>query len=452
MQSLGIDEEELYERYRHRTPISESLHSKALQVTPGGVMAGIKLFEPYPLFMKNARGSRIWDVDGNEYLDYLMSYGAVVLGHGSPVVTESISRTIQSFGTTVTGTPTELEADYAGLLRDIYHPGGKARFTNSGLESTLLAVRLAKGYTRRRRVAKFEGHYHGAVEDLLVSYSPDLSVVGDPERPNPIADSSEVDRKSQSDSLVLPFNNWEATERLLAESQRDVSCVVMEPFEEGVIPGSKGFMSNLRRLTSDLKIPLIFDEVKTGFRVRVGGAGEYFGIVPDLTCLGKIIGGGLPIGAVIGSEEIMSLLDPTLGPQERVFHSGTFNGNPLSLSAGRAVVEEIMKQGVFVSLAERNVSLRDRMRSLFEEQGFHATFLGEGGMFNFYLGVDKVDCYRDVMASDLKTRRLIDFALLISGIYLKPLGRFCISLAHSTEDVERTLERVADAFALLVAS
>ena len=438
MQTAEVDGRDILARFESKTKKSAEMHRRALEVTPGGVMAGIKYFEPYPVYMKGAKGSHLWDVDGNEYVDYLLSYGALILGHGDPVVRKSIESVLGSFGTTVMGTPTELESEYGRTLRDIYHPDGMIRFTNSGLEATLLAVRLAKAFTGRRKVAKFEGHYHGAVDHFLFSYAPDVSRAGSRESPTPIGDSVDVDGAMLSDSVVLPFNDWGATERILRERQKELSCVIMEPFEEGVIPAEPGFMQDLRKLTRDLGVPLIYDEVKTGFRVRLGGAGEYYSVVPDLTCLGKIIGGGLPIGAVVGDAEMMKQLDPRRENRRRVFHSGTFNGNPLSLSAGKASVEALSHRGSFEGLLAKTGALKDMLSKALSGRSLPHDIEGEGAMFNIYLTEGRVKNYRDAKSSDLKLRRLIDIGLMTRGVYLKPENRFCLSLAHSDDDIRRT--------------
>lgn len=408
-------------------------------------MAGIKFFEPYPIFMKKAFGSHVWDVDRNEYVEYLMSYGAIALGHGHPVIREAMTSVMDTLGTTVTGTPTELELEYGAMLRDLYHKGGLIRFTNSGLEATYLAVRLARGYTGKKKIAKFEGHYHGAVDRLLFSYAPGSESPGVEASLVPIADSLDVDEEVTASSLVLPFNKWEETESRLKEHATELACLIMEPFEEGVIPAERSFMLNLRKLTRDLKIPLIFDEVKTGFRVRIGGASEFYSVTPDLTCLGKIIGGGLPIGALVGDAEIMVLLDPTRERGEGVFHSGTFNGNPLSLATGKATVEELMVKGNFNGIRNRTNGLRDLFSKTLKEYQVHHVVLGEGGMFNYYLTDKPVRNYHDAVHSDLKLRRLLDIELIIEGIYLKPETRFCLSTAHSEADINLTGECFARA-------
>ena len=441
MQTSQVDERKIAERFEAKTRSSAKMFRKATSVTPGGVMAGIKFFEPYPIFMERAKGSHLWDVDGNEYVDYLMSYGAIMLGHGDEVVRKSLETTLATLGTTVFGTPTEAEVEFGATLRDLYHPSGMIRFTNSGLEATLLSVRLAKAFTGRRKVAKFEGHYHGAVDHLLFSYNPTPEKTGARDSLAPVADSADVDDTILSNSLVLQFNDWETTEKRLRQRAKEVACVIMEPFEEGVIPGERRFMLNLRKLTTDLKIPLVYDEVKTGFRVRLGGASEYYSIVPDITCLGKIIGGGLPIGAVVGDSEIMELLDPRKGRRDRVFHSGTFNGNPLSVSVGKATVDALMRPGKFDRVVNRTESLKRGISSALAHRGVPHAMAGEGAMFNFYLTQERVRNYRDVMKSDLRLRRFIDIDLISRGVYLKPENRFCLSLSHTSEDVRLTQEK-----------
>ena len=441
MQALRIDEKKVIQEFESRTSESAKMFLRAKGVTPGGVMAAIKFFDPYPIYMKRARGSRVWDVDGNEYVDYLMSYGALILGHGAKAVRDSIESVMDSLGTTVFGTPTEGEIDYGSILRDLYHPGGAVRFTNSGLEATTLAVRLARAHTGRRRVAKFEGHYHGAVDRLLFSYSPEVAKAGEAESPVPIADSADVDRRLLSDSVVLPFNDWEATERILIREAKDLACIIMEPFEEGVIPGEREFMKDLRKTTRDLKVPLIFDEVKTGFRVRLGGATEFYSIVPDTKCLGKIIGGGLPIGAVVGETELLAHLAPHEREGTKVFHSGTFNGNPLSITVGRATIDTLSKPGAFDLVCRRTGNLKRGISAALAERGIPHQMAGEGGMFNVYLTPKPVRNYRDVRGSDLRLRRFLDLELITNGVYLKPENRYCLSLAHSDDDVALTKER-----------
>lgn len=437
MQQVPVDESKVLAAYKARTPTSRRLHQEARGVAPGGVMAGIKFFPPYPIFMNRASGSHIWDVDGNEYVDYLMSYGALILGHGDLVVREALDFVLRKVGTTVTGTPSVVEVEYGRLLRDMFNRNGMIRFTNSGLEATLLAVRLARAYTGRRMVGKFEGHFHGANEQLLVSYMPSIRDAGEEEAPKPASDSAELGRETLSESLVLPFNDWPATQSLIENHADRLACVILEPFEEGVIPGERSFMRNLRRLTSDLGVPLIYDEVKTGLRVRMGGASEFYSVTPDLTCLGKIIGGGVPIGALVGTKEMMSLLDPeTTG--KKVFHSGTFNGNPLSLHMGKATVEALGRSGNFDKIVRRTDSLKSSLADALSSHQIPCQVVGEGAMFGLYMTDSEVRNYRDVQNSDIRFRRHLDMSLICKGVYLKPASRLCLSLAHSDEDVAFT--------------
>jgi glutamate-1-semialdehyde 2,1-aminomutase len=452
VQTTRLDEQSVVEHYKSKTPTSAQIFQKATRLTPGGVSAGIKYFEPYPVFMKRAKGSRVWDVDDNEYVDYLMSYGALILGHGPKQVKQAIQSVLDTVGTTVTGTPTEIELEYGAMLREIFHRDGLLRFTNSGLEATLLAVRLARAATGRKKIAKFEGHYHGAVDQLLFSYAPDIKSAGEASSPVPIADTIDLDEERLARSLVLPFNDWEATHDIIVRNSRTLAGIIMEPFEEGVIPASPSFITNLRKLTRDLKIPLIFDEVKTAFRVRVGGASEFYGITPDITCLGKIIGGGLPIGAVVGDAEVMAQLDPRVEKGRRVFHSGTFNGNPLSLGVGMATVEELMRKDNFESIKKKTDTLKSLMSHELLGRRVAHTIAGEGGMFNLYFADREMRNYRDTKGSDQKFRRILDLELISKGIYLKPGNRYCLSLAHTDADVQLTRERFSGALDTILQS
>ena len=445
MQSQKLDEAGIIEKYRTKTPGSAKLFEKAQRVSPGGVMAGIKFFPPHPLFMKRAAGSRLWDVDDNEYVDYLMSYGALILGHGHPSLKHAVDSVLEEVGTTVTGTPSQLEVEYGEALQRLYNKTGLVRFTNSGLEATLLAVRVAKAYTGKKRVAKFEGHYHGANDRLLVSYKPPLASTGSPESPVPVSDSLDVDGSVLADSLVLPFNDWESTERLLKADSGKLACLIMEPFEDGIIAGDRAFMTKLRRLTSDLRIPLIYDEVKTGFRVRIGGAAEYYSVTPDITCLGKIIGGGLPVGAVVGNSEVMKLLDPRGARGSTVFHSGTFNGNPLVLKAGMATVETLTRAANFDRIVANTEELKRSVGAQLSEHQVQAQVVGEGAMFGYFISENEVRNYRDVENSDLGFRRALDLATICRGVYLKPTGRYSLSLAHTKDEVRLTAERFGEA-------
>src|SRR5256712_67240 len=280
-----------------KTKASRSYADRARRSLPGGVTAGVKYFDPYPIAMKKAKGCRLWDLDGNEYIDYCLSFGPLVLGHGHPRVMRAIRDTLQSAGTTMFGTPHELEATYAERLLRIFRPDGQMRFTMSGTEATIHAVRLARAYRKRPMIAKFEGHYHGGVDELLVSHTPSKEEVG--RGLLPTSGSRGTPDHVLKNTLVLPFNDLDGTAARIRGQADRLASALLEPVERSYIPPEPDFLNRLREITADLDIPLIFDEVMSGFRVAFGGAQHAYRVTPDLTCLGKDIGGGPPRGAFL---------------------------------------------------------------------------------------------------------------------------------------------------------
>lgn len=413
-----------------RTRNSRLLFERALKSMPGGVSGSIKYRRPYPLFLSRASGSRVWDVDGNEYIDYVLSYGALILGHGHPRIRAALNMIMDSIGTILFGNPSKYEVEFAELLLGIMMRDGKVRFTNSGLEATLLAVRLAKAFTGKDKVAKFDAHYHGANPFLLANMRP---------RPGSgatrIPESVEFRGHLLDQLIVLPFNDVEATKEAL-DHEDDVAALILEPFEDGYIPADEDFMYFLRKYTEERGIVLIFDEVKTGFRVRLGGAVEYYGIKPDIICLGKVIGGGAPIGAVIGRQEIMDLLDPS---SRGVFHSGTFNGNPLSMILGMETIRTLMSDDNFARLVRISGKLKEGIFNVFRELNIPVQIYGEGGIVNYVIGSRRVKSSREISPKALEVRRIIDSLMLTGGIYLNPGSRYSISLAHTDSDIEETI-------------
>lgn len=419
------------------TEKSRVLFNRAEASLPGGVDGNIKFRSPFPIFLSKANGSHVWDVDGNDYVDYVLSYGALILGHGSKVVNESIEKLLSEYGTILFGNPNIMEVDFGELLLSLYNKGGKIRFTNSGLEATLLAVRLGMAYTGKRKVAKFDGHYHGANPFLLSNYRP-----GKPKRSDgnidKEADSAEVKDDLLNNLVILPFNDIEKTREIL--EKENVGTVILEPFEDGYIPAKPEFIHFLRTYTRENGIILVYDEVKTGFRIRIGGAVEFYSVTPDLICLGKIIGGGAPIGAVIGNPELMDLLDPRKDKNESVFHSGTFNGNPLSLSLGMATVKELMSNDNFKKIENTSSNLRKRISETFDKFGISHKMYGTGGIMNYTLSDNEIFTFRDLSKSSMQQRKQIDSLMLGMGIYLVPGSRFSLSLVHSDEDINKTIK------------
>lgn len=427
------------------TEISEALYKKATGIIAGGVNANIKYRNPYPIFAKHASGSLIWDVDGNEYIDYVLSYGAIVLGHGHEIVKKAIQGVLETLGTTAFGTPSEMELELGQLLLTLYNPEGQIRMTNSGLEATLLAVRLAMAFTGKPKLAKFDGHYHGANPFLLCNYRPRKSVNeitgAIPKEP----DSLEVSGELSENTVVLPFNNIEGTKKILNENTNEVAAIILEPFEDGYIPGNADFMEFLKEYAEKNSILLIFDEVKTGFRVGIGGGTAFYGIQPDLVCLGKIIGGGFPIGAVCGRSDIMRLLDPQGSHDKTVFHSGTFNGNPISVGVGIATIKELTKTENFSRLTKTAGDLRHGFDVTLNEFSIPHQIYGVGGIANYTIGETVVRTYKDLEKTQISLRKKIDAIMLRNGIFMVPGGRYSISLSHSERDLDFTIEKLRDA-------
>ncbi|MEM3192595.1 MAG: aspartate aminotransferase family protein [Candidatus Parvarchaeota archaeon] len=425
----------------YSTSESKRLYELAKSVFPGGVNGKIKYREPYPLFLSRASGSHVWDADDNEYIDYNLSYGALILGHGHPIVKETIIKVLETTGTTLFGNPNKLEIELAELLLGIYMKDGYARFTNSGLEATLLAIRLARAFTKKSKIGKFDGHYHGANPFLLANYRPTKidTKTGKIEKE---ADSADVTDDLLDNIVVIPFNDIENTKRILDEN--DVGAVILEPFEDGYIEADKDFMIFLRNYTRERGIVLIFDEVKTGFRIRLGGAVEYYGIVPDIICLGKVIGGGAPIGAVIGKREIMDLLNPRNDVNRQVFHSGTFNGNPISMSLGIATINLLKDNDNFERIRKLSNELRQQISIVLNESEIDHVVYGEGGIVNYTIGRKRVKTYRDLLKSDLNFRKKIDNEMLKRGVYLVPGSRFSLSISHTSYDIDKTIESLEE--------
>lgn len=424
---------------------------EAKTIMPNGVTANIKAFAPYPIVMKKAKGAALIDVDGNEYIDYLLAYGALMLGHGHNKLTEAMISQLQQDGTCLFGTPHELEIALGKRIRHHYPSMELLRYTNSGTEATLLAIRLASAFTGKHKIAKFEGHYHGGYDQVLFSINPPSSEVGPIDAPNTVMESKGIDPYTQKNILVLPFNDLYRTEQLLRRHKDGLSAVILEPVQGGYIPATELFMKGLRKLTEELGIVLIFDEVKTGFRVGLGGAQSLYGVKPDLTTLGKVIGGGYPIGIVGGKREIMlesaaSIASDVFdisqskrsGAKDILFHSGTYNGHPTILAVGMAVLD-VLEQEI-EEVFRRTSDLKSRLEGLFAEKGIPMKAIGLGSIFNIVITEKDILNYRDLQEADIDFRKKLDYELLLEGIYTKPLNRYNLSTAHGQQEVDMTLD------------
>jgi len=435
----------------YETNISKEMFEKTRKVIPGGVNANIKYFDPHPIVMEKAKGSHLFDVDGNEYIDYLLCYGALILGHGHPIVMDAVQNQLATCGTSVFGAPHEIEHTFANEIISAIPSVEMVRFTNSGLEATLLAIRLAQSFTGKTTIAKFEGHYHGGYDQVLISVNPDLEEAGSEKRPNPVPESKGMPKDIVEQTIVLPFNDIDATETILKENKHKIAAVIMEPIQGGFIPADDCFMHRLRKITEQLGIILIFDEVKTGFRITYGGVQNLYGIRPDITALGKVLGGGFPIGAVGGREEIMLLMDPNngkdifsygetkQGKDDVLFHSGTYNGHPTILAAGLATLTYLKQKEVMHRLVTQTSTLKSGLENVYEDYHIPMKAVGMGSIFNIVLTSHPVHHYRDIKKANLMLRRKIDEELLRLGIYTKPLNRYSLSTVHDDQDIEYTI-------------
>lgn len=442
--------------YRERTPKSLAFSQSSKEVMPGGMTANIKFFDPYPIVMKKGSGAYLTDVDGNEYIDYLLSYGALMSGHGHPKIKEAIQRQLDEDGTLLFGTPHRLEVELGKKVQALYPSMERLRYTNSGTEATLLAIRMAYAHTGRFKIAKFEGHYHGGYDQVLVSINPPINEAGPACNPHTIPESKGVHPSSMENTIILPFNDLDATAAILMKNKSDIAAIILEPFQGGFIPAEHDFMEGLRKLTMELGILLIFDEVKTGFRIGLGGAQQHYGIQPDLTALGKVVGGGFPIGIVGGRKEILDSSAPVAAAdvfdssqstgssaQDVLFHSGTYNGHPTIMSTGLATIALLEDEiDVVFSRTER---LKKGIVDLFFEKGIQAQTVGVGSIFNLVItDLNHVRSYRDLQQSNFALRKEIDYLLLAKGIYTKPLNRYSMSTAHGDQEIEMTLQAYDD--------
>ncbi|OYD07620.1 aspartate aminotransferase family protein [Paludifilum halophilum] len=440
--------------FLEKTRNSAEMYEEASETMPGGVTANIKHFEPYPLFMESAGGAKLYDVDGNEYIDYNLCYGALMLGHGNSRVIRAVKEQLDQMGTPVFGTPHALESAVAKKLVQLYPGIETTRFTNSGLEATMLAIRLATGWTGRRKIAKFEGHYHGGYDQVLISVTPEEREQDVPPRSS--VDSLGVPDYYRDNTVVLPFNDWQQTEAILEKHRHELGAVILEPVQAGFIPPDIEFLKKLRECTLLYGIPLIFDEVKTGFRLGLSGAQGRYGVIPDLTALGKVLGGGFPVGAVGGRQEIMEICSPNRrsdilsfggqdtgknGGSDVLFHSGTYNGHPTVLSAGLATINALEETGVYDRVEQAACRLRQEMEQILCDFGLCGRTVGVGTIFNLVLSDTPIREVQDLLRSDLHLRKKLDTALLERGIYVKPGNRFSLSVAHTEDVLAETLER-----------
>lgn len=419
---------------------SLKLFEEAQQLIPGGVNSPVRAFRSVggqPRFIQRAKGARLYDVDGNAYIDYVLSWGPMILGHASGSVISAIKKAAGQ-GTSY-GAPTALEVELARQIRAAVPSMEKLRLVSSGTEAVMSAIRVARGYTKRDAILKFEGCYHGHSDYLLAKSGSGMMTLG-------IPDSLGVPADFTKHTLVAPYNDVRTVRQIMQERGKEIACIIVEPIagNMGVVPPSPDFLPALRQLTLENDSLLIFDEVISGFRVHYGGAQALYGIRPDLTVLGKIIGGGLPVGAYGGRREIMDLIAPA-GP---VYQAGTLSGNPLAVTAGLATLKQLRARQVYKTLEQRSAALAEGMGKEAKRAGIPITQHRIGSMLTSFFTPDPVVDWNSAKRSDTKRYGLFFQSMLEQGIYLAPsqFEAAFLSTAHTSADIEKTIKAARVAF------
>jgi glutamate-1-semialdehyde 2,1-aminomutase len=413
---------------------SKRLFEEAKKHIPGGVNSPVRAFRSVggePLFIKKAKGSKIFDADGKAYIDYVLSWGPMILGHAHPVVVAALKKVIAN-GTSF-GAPTELEITLAKMVKKAFPSIELVRMVSSGTEATMSAIRVARGYTRRDKIVKFEGGYHGHGNSLLVKAGSGVATFGLPDSPGVPADLAKL-------TITIPYNDVAAFKDVASREGDQIACIIVEPVagNMGCIPPEPGFLEGLRKVCDQYGIVLIFDEVMTGFRVAYGGAQQLYKIKPDLTCLGKVIGGGLPVGAFGGRRIIMENIAP-IGP---IYQAGTLSGNPLAMTAGIETLKLLSKPGVYKSLEKSSADLQKGLDDAAKEAGVPATFNRVGSMFTGFFTDQKVKDFASAKTSDTARFGKYFLSMLKNGINLAPsqFEAAFMSSAHTKSDIHKTIE------------
>ena len=418
---------------------SELLFERAQLFIPGGVNSPVRAFRSVggtPLFFKSAKGSILTDVDGKNYIDYIGSWGPMILGHCHEPIVETLKKVTEN--TASFGAPTELEADIAELICEMVPAVEKVRMTNSGTEACMSAIRVARGYTNKEKFIKFEGNYHGHADAFLIKAGSGAITLGVPNSPG-------VTKGTAQDTLLAPYNDLSAVKKIIEDNPNQIAAIILEPVagNMGCIPPKKGFLEGLRSLCNEHDIVLIFDEVMTGFRLSKGGASEYYGVTPDMVTLGKIIGGGLPVGAFGGKKEIMDMVAP-VGP---VYQAGTLSGNPIAMGCGYTLLKELNENpSIYSQLEENTAYFEKELRRVFDNKNLRYTINRVGSMISFHFDIDEVNNFDDACNANADLFKTLFHGVLKRGVYFAPSAfeSLFLSTTHTKELLDSTIVAIEE--------
>ena len=418
---------------------SELLFERAQLFIPGGVNSPVRAFRSVggtPLFFKSAKGSILTDADDKNYIDYIGSWGPMILGHCHEPIVETLKKATEN--TTSFGAPTELEADIAELICEMVPAVEKVRMTNSGTEACMSAIRVARGYTNKEKFIKFEGNYHGHADAFLIKAGSGAITLGVPNSPG-------VTKGTAQDTLLAPYNDLSAVKKIIEDNPNQIAAIILEPVagNMGCIPPKKGFLEGLRSLCNEHDIVLIFDEVMTGFRLSKGGASEYYGVTPDMVTLGKIIGGGLPVGAFGGKKEIMDMVAP-VGP---VYQAGTLSGNPIAMGCGYTLLKELNENpSIYSQLEENTAYFEKELRRVFDNKNLRYTINRVGSMISFHFDIDEVNNFDDACNANADLFKTLFHGVLKRGVYFAPSAfeSLFLSTTHSKELLDNTIVAIEE--------
>jgi len=423
----------------YRTEKSKMLFEEARRFTPGGVHSGLRFFKPYPIFIDKAVGSRIYDVDNNQYIDYHLAFGPILLGHSPARVIEAVKDQLEKG--IIYGLSNEMEIRVAKKIVQHVPSAQMVKFCNTGTEATYHAIRVARAFTGKNKIIKFEGGYHGWHDYVNISVTPTLKEAGPSELPNPVPDSNGIPQDTVENTIVLPFNNLPVVEKTIRKYEKEIAALITEPILHGsaccMLP-KEGYLKALREVCDQHDVLYVFDEVVTGFRHGLGGAQKIFGVTPDITTFAKAMANGFPVAAVCGKKEIIEMFSPS----GEVDFGGTYNGNPISMAAALATIQELETQGVYEHLFELGSLVRERLGEVIKKLNIKAQVVGFGSVFHILFTDREIENYRDVLTTNSEKYEKFQRELMKRHVFIIPKAnkRCHISAAHTIDDIDMTIE------------